>query len=367
VLARIAAETKQSPLKIMRDFAGLAFGPGRVSFHEYVKLRLFDDAYYPHKRAVIGWTPNDRINKKVNFLHEWWGLVANKIGHAGYLAAHGFPTIPPLMVYADNAVGHGPKVARDANELQAFLRSSDLYPMFGKPVEGFQSLGSIALKRFDSGTQSLETVDGRSIPITEFVENVVASYPHGYLFQEFMTPHPAARAICGNRVATVRILTIIVDGTPKVFRACWKIPAGSNMADNFWRAGNMLAQLDTASGRVMRAFSGTGLDLIEHTHHPETGAALADAEVPLWSELVATALQAARLMRDVPMIGWDMAALEHGPMIVEMNCTPDLFLNQISDKRGILEPEFLNFIEQQKRQRKAVVRDIRARMNAAAA
>ena len=59
---------------------------------------------------------------------------------------------------------------------------------------------------------------------------------------------------------------------PKIIRACWKIPAGVNMADNYWRAGNLLAQIDMHSGRVLRVSSGAGLDVRCHDAHPDTDA-----------------------------------------------------------------------------------------------
>ena len=61
------------------------------------------------------------------------------------------------------------------------------------------------------------------------------------------------------------------------------------------------------------------------------------------------ALAGAKLMQHVPMIGWDIAPAESGPIIVEMNETPDLSLNQLADKRGILEQEFLDFMSYQRR------------------
>jgi len=66
---------------------------------------------------------------------------------------------------------------------------------------------------------------------------------------------------------------------------------------------------------------------------------------------VKTALEAARMMQHVYMIGWDVTALDSGPVIVEMNETPDLFLNQIADKRGVLDDDFNRFLAQQKKNR----------------
>ena len=56
-------------------------------------------------------------------------------------------------------------------------------------------------------------------------------------------------------------------------------------------------------------------------------------------------------MQHVAMIGWDVTALESGPVIVEMNETPDLFLNQISDRRGVMDEDFTRVLAQQKKNR----------------
>jgi hypothetical protein len=360
-LRKMAEVAKSSPLKVMREYAALSFGPGQLSFSDYTKLRLFDDAFYAgsDKRMVVGQRRNFDIDLTINYRHDWMGLFSNKVASASYLAAHGFPTIPVTAIYAKDLAGASHLVARNRDDLRAFLANEANYPLFGKPVEGVQSLGSIALKRYLPGSDSLETMDGRQVPLDHFMLDIDEHYAHGYLFQGFQTPHPAVYAVCGNRLATVRIVTLAVEGEPKVFRACWKIPVGSNVADNYWRPGNLLAQIDMTNGRVPRVTSGIGLDLVEHTHHPDTKSQLVGMDVPGWTRLSQTAVEAARLMRHMPLIGWDMALLETGPVIVEMNEKPDLFLNQLADGRGVLDEELTAFIKSQKMKAADRVRSIK--------
>ena len=364
-LRKMAEVAKGSALKVMREYATLAFGPGQVSFSDYTKLRLFDDAFYAgsDKRTVVGQRRNFDIDLTINYRHDWMGLFSNKVASASYLAAHGFPTIPVSAIYAKDLAGASHVVARNKDDLRAFLVNEANYPLFGKPIEGIQSLGSIGLKRYLPGTDSLETIDGREVPLDHFMLDIDQHYGHGYLFQKFLTPHPAIRTVCGDRPATVRIVTLACEGEPKVFRACWKIPTGSNVADNYWRPGNLLAQIDLASGRVQRVTSGTGLDLTEHTHHPDTKAQLVGMEVPNWTRLSQTAAEAARLMRHMPLIGWDMALLETGPVIVEMNEKPDFFLNQLADGRGVLDEELTTFIKSQKKKATDRVRSIKRQVH----
>jgi len=350
-LLKIVAASKTSPLKIMRDYLGLAFGPGKITFEDYAQLRLFDAAYWEgvNRKEVAGKRGSVAIYQTINYRHDWWGLVSNKVASSSYLAAHGFPVIPTLAVYCSNLKAGNASVACTDQQLHKILTDESNYPMFGKPAEGVQSLGSIGLKRYVPLNKSLETYEGRVIPLDRFVDELRTHYASGYLFQKFTTPHAAIRALCGDRLATVRLITLATEDGPKVFRACWKIPAGANTADNYWRKGNLLAKVDIDQGKVLRVLSGVGLDLAHHERHPDTGAELVNFQIPHWQRMVDTVVEAARVMRHVPLIGWDVAALDDGPVIVEMNQNPDFFLPQLADGRGVLGPELTEFMAAQKR------------------
>ena len=130
------------------------------------------------------------------------------------------------------------------------------------------------------------------------------------------------------------------------------------MADNYWRAGNLLAQVQMESGRILRVTSGAGLEARNHLTHPDTGAALIGFELPQWNAMKQLALDGARVMRHVSLIGWDIACTDKGPVIVEMNETPDFFLVQFADRRGILDDEFRAFRALQAKNAAAHVKQI---------
>jgi len=360
-LKKIGVLTKTSPLRIMRDFTTLAFGPGRVSFRDYVRLRLFDETHYSgcDRRSVVGQRRNRELVSNANYRHDWMGLFTDKIASSSYLAAYGLPTIPIMAIYTIVRTGASSRLVSNPNELRGFLTNEDNYPLFGKPTEGCQSLGSIGLQRYIAKTDSVETVSGELLPLGNLISDVVTHYADGYLFQKFVSPHPAIRAVCGNRLATVRIVTMAAEAAPKLFRACWKIPAGQNAADNYWRPGNLLAQIDIKTGKVVRSVSGVGLDLIQHTHHPDTHTPIVGIDVPDWQKLADIALEGAKLMRHMPLIGWDMASVSGEPVIVEMNEMPDFFLNQLVDGKGILDSEFMNFVKIQKEKAENRIKEVK--------
>jgi hypothetical protein len=348
--------------RVLQDYARLAFGPGRLSFNDYMRLRLFDDALYGtvNKKSFIGARANRDIAVAVNFRHDWFGLLANKVASVAYLAAFGLPTIPRVALYANDLGRPVECLLRNQPELRNFLSDPANYPLFGKPTEGYQSLGSAALASYDSSSEEITFASGRKLAVDYFAAYIANHYPRGYLLQRLMLPHADVRALCGDRLATLRVLTIATESGPKVARVAWKIPAGPNAADNYWRSGNILAQVDLSSGTIVRAFSGSGMDLVECRTHPDSGIDLNGFAIPNWTDTLDVALQGARLMHHVPMIGWDIAPTPGQATIVEMNETPDCFLHQLADGRGMLDEEFNNFIAFQKRNAAQRIKDVRA-------
>ena len=151
-------------------------------------------------------------------------------------------------------------------------------------------------------------------------------------------------------LATVRFLT---DRGFYGDRECSARPGSCRRAP-IWRtitgaAATSSARSTSDPGRLGRVVSGTGLALREHAVHPDTGIALAGFQHPHWAAMSGLALEGARLMRHVPLIGWDVACTTLGPVIVEMNEAPDFFLVQLADRKGVLGPEFDAFLAEQRR------------------
>jgi Sugar-transfer associated ATP-grasp len=364
----IAARFGKTYQRLLLDLAKASFGPGRLSYDEFIGLRLFDDTWRAGADigAFVGLDAERRIWMTANNNSEWWGLMRNKLAATTLLAGYGFPVIPTLAFYSDAISLRGVPVLREPGALADFLRGADDYPLFGKPMDSQRSLGSIALEAYDRKTDSLVAGAGRRIAVGDFAAAVAANYRGGYILQRRIEPAARVRAVAGNRLATVRAITILTDAGPQLLRALWKIPAGDNVADNYWRSGNLLATVDL-SGRVVRVVRGTGLALEEVTHHPDTYANLVGIEVPNWRGIVELALEAASTLAEVPLIGWDIAAVEGGALIVEPNFTPDFFMTQLADRCGMLDARFNTFLaarkeaaRQAKRQRRTA-RSIEAR------
>ena len=352
---RVRQATGLSNAALVSAFARLALGPGKISFGDFVRLRLFDPAFYGDAELseFVGERRTFWIYQKVNYRFDWFGLMSNKIAGSAYLSQYGLPAIPIRAIYAPEFPGGNPALLSGRQQLERFLTSPESYPLFGKPVEGCRSLGSVGLRAFRTEERQIETTTGHRIELDQLLSEIETNYRSGYVFQPLIHPRREVAQLCGDRLACVRIVTALTEDGPKVIRACWKIPAGANMADNYWRTGNLVAQIDLQSGRVLRVSSGAGLEIRFHEIHPDTAAPLTGFTIPEWPEMKQLALSGAALMRHIPLIGWDIAPSENGPMIVEMNETPDMFLVQLADRRGLLDQEFRSFMSFQARNAEA--------------
>ncbi len=336
-MQRAASQTGAPPMQLMREYSRLAFGPGKLSFEDYIKYRLFDDAWLAgaEKENFIGARRNRDLVVEINYRHDWHGLLTNKVVSQSYLAAHGLPTIAPVKIFAPRLSIDSDKLLRSRAELKAFLLDLAPYPIFAKPVESFQSLGALALLGADAARGELISVGDKRLDIETTIDEIEKHYSAGYVFQKMLRAHRDLVPSIGERLATVRILTIATPDGPIAFRAGWKLPAGGSIADNYWRPGNMLAGLDFRSGRIQRVTTGVGFEMKDVLRHPDSGAELIGLAVPDWEQMKATVVEGAKVLRHFGIIGWDIAATDEGPVIVEANETPDFSLVQIADRRGL--------------------------------
>ena len=320
-LARMAEAAGAPPSRLLRDFASLAIGPGHVSFADYERLRLYDEAFWAgtDRRWVVGARRGRQLALQANFRHDWLGMASNRLAWSAYLAAHGLPTIPIEAIYAPGLATPATDVLRAKDELRQFLAARAERPLVARALEG----GRVKV---------LFAEDRRPAHLDHLVDEIAET--GGQLFQPLVKPHPETKAVGGGRLAAVRLITLGGEGELKVARAVWKAPG---------RAA-LLAQLDLRTGEILRLTHGVGPDLVEVRR-----ASLPITHLPDWEPARAAAVEAARVFRHLGLIGWDIGLGAEGPVILGMTATPDVIAHQIVDRRGLLDDEFMDFLEGQRR------------------
>lgn len=335
------------------EIAKLSLGAGKLHPEEYYYYGLYDDSRFTFeaKQQFAGKRAQDKIHANCT---DWaWGAVAHdKLAFYGLMAGLGFPIPRIYAIYHGYRTFGAVPALSTSRALAEFLRKEMPYPFFSKPVTGMYSVGVASVEAFDATVDSLvirsaEPAAG-TVTVDTYVADIASYYRDGYLFQERLAPHANLQEICGDCVSTARVVVRLTDEGPEITHAVWKIPAGENVADNFWRAGNMLGSVDIASGRVERVIRGVGPDQEAVEKHPDTAKPMIGAMLPDWKQLIELCLTAAKAFPGLQIQAWDIAMTRAGPVILEVNIGGDFNLPQLASGNGLLNNDYRRFLRRGK-------------------
>lgn len=341
LIVRVARVHQVSPFRQMRETTSLRFGVRKLQPKEYYDFGLFDPAMpMVEKRQYVGVAGSKALNQRLSppELVPTGAFVGNKLFYSAFLNQMGLGAPETQAVFSSHGSFGALQVLRDAAGLEAFLRNDAKYPIFGKPLNGSLSVGSIRIDALKGDI--LQLGNGQTHRLSAFTEEVMSKYSNGYLFQSALQPHAEMKEITGSAIGCVRVVTVNDTGRPRALYALWKIPSATAMSDNFWQSGSMLAAIDIASGEVTKCRLGTGLDTKDVSHHPETNAKIVGRMLPHWDSVLKIAEDAHGLFPEFGVCGYDIAICEDGPRIVECNDTPFHTLYQLASRRGIYNRDF---------------------------
>jgi hypothetical protein len=117
-------------------------------------------------------------------------------------------------------------------------------------------------------------------------------------------------------------------------------------------AGGIGALVDLDSGRLSRSSNlGVNARLGWFSAHPDNGAIIEGRIIPHWQKAMALAVAAHRHFADRVVIGWDIAILDDGSILIEGNANPDLDILQRFMRTGLREHRFGDLLGYQLQQR----------------
>jgi len=337
-----AARVKQKAYGAqIHEIFSLGMGDGRITPHDYYYYRLYDDALYPHdeKKRFLSESVSHRLLLKCCNVH-WWAAADDKFLAAAILRGYGVPVPETQAVFSRSGRNFNPaEKLVTIDQFAQFLAHGARFPLFAKPLTCVGSFGACCFTAFTEGRLIL--ADGSSLALEDFARQM--GNDQTYLFQTVLLPHPALQGITTG-TPTVRVILILEDGRPEILHTIWKIPAAGNVADNFWRPGNLLADIDAATGTVRRVIRGFGLKFEELTTHPDSGRNLRGLVLPDWEKTVALSLDCAAIFNGLGYQSFDIALTPAGPVVVEVNTGSAFNLSQLVTGRGFLTDRFADFL-----------------------
>ena len=226
----------------------------------------------------------------------------------------------------------------DGSNLAAALPDHDL---FVKPTKGRGGTGAERWDRIASGT--FAAADGERLSSHALLARLVErSRRSPLVLQGRLSPHPELAEITTGALPTVRVVTCLDEhGEPEVVAAMFRSSIGRNVTVDNMHAGGMGTLVDIDTGTLGRA-SNLGGDsrLGWFSVHPDTGAPIEGRVLPLWADAKTLAAAAHQHFKDRVVVGWDVAILADGPIIVEGNGNPDLDILQRFMPLGFREHRF---------------------------
>lgn len=232
---------------------------------------------------------------------------------ASYCAEHGVRCVETLMVL-------------DHEHRASALPERDL---FIKPTNG---RGGTGAERWDYvGSDLFQNADGGRLPGGELLNQLASrSATTPLIVQPRLCPHPDLAEITSGALPTIRVLTCLSDcGEPEVIAAVLRMSVGRNTTVDNLHAGGIGANVELETGALSSATNlGSDARLGWVSRHPDSGAPIEGRIVPCWNAVKSLAVSAHRHFADRVVIGWDIAIVEDGPVIVEGNGNPDLDILQ---------------------------------------
>jgi len=214
---------------------------------------------------------------------------------------------------------------RVVSRLAVQLPATDL---FVKPTNWNQGKGT-SRWRCISSAQGHHYTDGadhefNSAEIEDFVCRTSLEQARPYIVQPALANHETLREYTNGALATIRLMTVRGFGqSSQPLMAALRMPTGQAIADNF-DLGGVAAPIDLSTGICGAGIRKKGqLPPDTINAHPDTGAVISGLRIPYWSECLALTCRAHDLINaQVPVIGWDVAVLESGPILIEPNYLP---------------------------------------------
>ena len=193
-----------------------------------------------------------------------------------------------------------------------------------KPISGQRGIGVRILRRVPGGVDDLR---GTTLTWEGLARELEAGPDPVYLIQPRVECHPALRELSGrDALQTARVVTLLdADGRPAVLYALLRIAVGEALMDGFrapdsGSTGNLIARIEedgTIATPVAVAPSGYGL--VRVPRHPVTGRELTGVAVPEWEAVRDLALRAAGAFAPLRTVGWDIAPVPDGAVLIEGN------------------------------------------------
>ncbi len=180
--------------------------------------------------------------------------------------------------------------------------------------------GSVMAKVTDKdGGQGIERKSASDIADFDEFRKELLSHEQ-YLVEQIIPQHPNMAALNGSSVNSLRIVSYFDGEKVHVLARVLKMGNGG-IIDNFAHGG-MYTMLDENGVALHAAFDMAG-DAFEV--HPISGITIRGFTVPMYDKVLELVDEIARVVPQIPYVGWDIAISPDRPVVIEGNYNTGVF------------------------------------------
>jgi len=327
-------------MDLAREFFRLHRGPGKLTWPEYIQFGVYDKTRYSQE---------DQSRFITNTLH-WpithvccdmtWQAATEDKWLCAHILARSAVRVPKTLAVIDTTERTYPETSTisTAKKLRDFMMRRDVLPLFGKENRGICSFGAFVALEADKEAVLLKGEGW--LKYETFMDQFVGATP--YLLQRLESNHSFFDRYT-DALATVRMCILMSKDGIKIPFAILKIPSRDNVADSFWRPGNLACNLDLQSGKILSVRSKDHFGTTDHTLHPETGEPLLGETVPMWDRVLEMVHGCAPIFQSVRYQSMDIAVTQEGPVLIEVNTGGGFDLPQLASGEGFLTDDVRDF------------------------
>lgn len=200
---------------------------------------------------------------------------------------------------------------------------------FCKPVDGACGRGvfQIINKRDTCIVDNLEYSKEHAF---EVIKNKILHA--NYIIQPVIRQHETISRIYDGCLNTMRLVTVCEKKSSRIepVSAVLRIGCNGNIVDNYEKGGVSVG-IDLKTGKLVqygmfKYGRGTKTEF-----HPNTNIRFEGIQLPTFSKAIDQAIQIHSKLREIPVIGWDIAFTESGPIFIEGNDNIEISISQQAD------------------------------------
>lgn len=235
-------------------------------------------------------------------------------------------------------------IAEFENGKSKILENDFSGDLFSKPAELWCGLGATIWQK--TGDGFIDTMLGNKYTKEDLIRKLSIdslSFPGKRLLQRRQNNHPDLLLIAQSALSTIRMVACrTIDGDIRFLPPVIRVPYGKSAVDNFAQGG-LAAPVDIDTGKIngpaIKKDSHLGTATVHR--HPDSGVEFLGFQIPYWNDVVQLSRRAHIAFPSLPFIGWDIAVLPNGPVIVEGNVTWDLNLTILPHRISLSDTCFI--------------------------